>query len=72
LSSFSSSSTFKPFVIWQHSNGTRALEKKQLMTMMMREERCASDDLLLEGKEKKPSNHLQRLGFDCSEETRVS
>jgi hypothetical protein len=31
---------------------------------MMREERCASDGLLLEGKEKKPSNLLQRLGFD--------
>jgi hypothetical protein len=42
------------------------------MTMMMREEGCASNGLLLEGKEKKPSNLLQRLGFDHFEEIRAS
>jgi len=35
--------------------------------MIIREERCAVDGLLLEGKKKKPSNLLQRLGFDHSE-----
>jgi hypothetical protein len=39
---------------------------------MMKEKRCASDGLLLEGKKKKPSNLLQRLRFDCFEEVRVS
>jgi len=41
------------------------------MTMMMREERCASNGLLLEGKKKKPLNLLQRLGFDHFEETKA-
>jgi hypothetical protein len=67
---FSSSSTFKPFVFWQHSNGTRTLEK-QLMTVMMKEERCANNGLLLIRKKKKPSNILQRLGFNCSEKTKA-
>jgi hypothetical protein len=39
------------------------------MIMMMREKRCAIDGLLLEGKKKKPSNLLQRLGFDRFEKT---
>jgi hypothetical protein len=39
--------------------------------MMMREKRCASNDLLLEGKKKKPSNLLQRLGFDHFEEAKL-
>jgi hypothetical protein len=34
------------------------------MIVTLREERCAIDGLLLEGKKKKPSNLLQRLGFD--------
>jgi hypothetical protein len=34
------------------------------MIGMMREERCASEGLLLEGKKTKLSNLLQRLGFD--------
>jgi hypothetical protein len=38
--------------------------EKQLMIVMMIEKRCASDGLLLEGKKKKLSNLLQRLGFD--------
>jgi hypothetical protein len=42
------------------------------MTVMMKEERCANNDLLLEGKKKKPSNLLQRLGFDCFENVRAS
>jgi hypothetical protein len=42
------------------------------MIVMMREERCASDGLLLEGKKKKPLNLLQRLGFDRFEKTRAS
>jgi hypothetical protein len=58
-------------MFWQHSNGIRALEK-QLMTMMMREERCANNGLLLEGKKNKPLNLLQRLGFDCFEEAKAS
>jgi hypothetical protein len=41
------------------------------MTMMMREERCASDGLLLERKGKKPLNILQRLGFDHFEEAKL-
>jgi hypothetical protein len=31
---------------------------------MMKKERCAIDGLLLEGNKEKPSNLLQRLGFD--------
>jgi hypothetical protein len=42
------------------------------MTMMMKEERCASNGLLLEGKKKKPLNILQRLRFDHSEEEKAS
>jgi len=34
------------------------------MIVIIREERCAIDGLLLEGKKKKPLNLLQRLGFD--------
>jgi hypothetical protein len=34
------------------------------MIVMMKEERCVSDGLLLEGKKKKPLNLLQRLRFD--------
>jgi hypothetical protein len=45
--------------------------EKQLMTLMMREERCANNGLLLEGKKNKPLNHLQRLGFDCFEEAKA-
>jgi hypothetical protein len=41
------------------------------MIMMMREERCASNGLLLEGKKKKPLNLLQKLGFDRFEETKA-
>jgi predicted CopG family antitoxin len=41
------------------------------MTVMMKEERCASDVLLWEGKKKKPLNLLQRLGFDRSKEARA-
>jgi hypothetical protein len=40
------------------------------MTMMIREERCVSDGLLLEGKKKKPWNLLQILGFDHYKEAR--
>ncbi len=43
-----------------------------MMAMMMKEERCASDGLLLEGKKKKPLNLLQRLKFDRFEEVKVS
>jgi hypothetical protein len=38
----------------------------------MREEKCASDGLLLKGNKKKPLNLLQRLGFDCFEKERAS
>jgi hypothetical protein len=34
------------------------------MIVIIREEKCAIDGLLLEGKKKKPLNLLQRLGFD--------
>ncbi len=40
--------------------------------MMMRVESCASDGLLLEGKKKKPLNHLQILRFDYFEEIKAS
>jgi hypothetical protein len=49
----------------------QSFEGKQLMTMMMRVESCASDGLLLEGKKKKPLNLLQRLGFDRSKEAKA-
>jgi hypothetical protein len=39
--------------------------------MLMREERCASDGLLLEGTKKKPLNLLQRLRFDHFEEAKA-
>jgi hypothetical protein len=42
------------------------------MTMMMKEKRCTNDGLLLEGKKMKPSNLLQRLRFDRSEEAKTS
>jgi len=42
------------------------------MTVMMKEKRCTNDGLLLEGKKMKPSNLLQILRFDCSEEAKVS
>jgi len=42
------------------------------MIMMMRQERRVSDGLLLERKKKTPSNPIQRIGFDCSKEARVS
>ncbi len=38
---------------------------------MIREEKCVSDGLLLEGKKKKPLNLLQRLGFDRFEKERA-
>jgi hypothetical protein len=41
------------------------------MIMMMKEEKCASNGLLLEGKKKKPSNLLQRLRFDHSKQTKA-
>jgi len=41
------------------------------MTVMMKEERCANNGLLLERKKKKPLNLLQRLGFDCSKKVRA-
>jgi hypothetical protein len=41
----------------------QSFRKKQLMIVMMREERCASDGLLLERKKKNPLNLLQRLGL---------
>jgi hypothetical protein len=47
-------------------------KEKQLMTVMMKEERCANNGLLLEGKRKKPLNLLQILGFDCFEKIRAS
>jgi hypothetical protein len=40
------------------------------MIVMIKEERCASNGLLLEGKKKKPSNLLQRLGFDRPKEAK--
>jgi hypothetical protein len=49
----------------------QSFEGKQLMTMMMRVESCASDGLLLEGKKKKPLNLLQILRFDCFEEIKA-
>jgi hypothetical protein len=50
----------------------QTFREKQLMTMVMREERCAINRLLLERKKKKPSNLLQRLKFDRSKKTRAS
>jgi hypothetical protein len=50
----------------------QSFREKQLMTMMVRAESCASDGLLLEGKKKKPFNLLQILRFDCFEEIKTS
>ncbi len=50
----------------------QSFKEKQLMTMMMKAESCASDGLLLEGKKKKPLNLLQILRFDCFEEIKAS
>jgi hypothetical protein len=50
----------------------QSFKEKQLMAMMMREERCVNNGLLLEGKKKRPLNLLQRLRFDHFEEVKAS
>ncbi len=55
---------FQAFCVLATLQWHQSSREKQLMIVMMIEKRCASDGLLLEGKKKKLSNLLQRLGFD--------
>jgi hypothetical protein len=63
---------FQAFYVLATLQWHQSFKEKQMMAMMMKEERCASDGLLLEGKKKKPLNLLQRLKFDRFEEVKVS